>query len=254
MTRDTPPSLPPAVSRIRALLGLLIPLIFAAGFVALGFWQLSRHGEVAARNKGLLGALEAAAVPLTAEHLADTVGRRFLRVRAHGRFRYDLEQVQAGRTSEGSPGVHLMTPLEIEGVGPLVVVTRGWVYSPNASDVQLARWREADTVSLTGYLLALEADSAEAAAAPDITRPLRTLTRRALETRIGRPVAPLRLVMTSDSLARADSVPKRLPPPRLDNGPHLSYAFQWFGFALIAVVGGWILFSRVKGERLMVKG
>jgi cytochrome oxidase assembly protein ShyY1 len=36
---------------------------------------------------------------------------------------------------------------------------------------------------------------------------------------------------------RADSTPVRLDVPPLDEGPHMSYAFQWFAFATIAVGG-----------------
>jgi len=32
-------------------------------------------------------------------------------------------------------------------------------------------------------------------------------------------------------------LPRRWPPPTFDDGPHLSYAIQWFSFALIALVG-----------------
>ena len=32
-------------------------------------------------------------------------------------------------------------------------------------------------------------------------------------------------------------VPKTLPPPVLTDGPHLSYALQWFGFTVVALVG-----------------
>jgi cytochrome oxidase assembly protein ShyY1 len=69
---------------------------------------------------------------------------------------------------------------------------------------------------------------------------------KAAEARFGKPVAPVQLVMTSDSAARADSVPRRLPPPTLDQGPHRSYAAQWFAFAIIALVGGVILFKRTE--------
>lgn len=69
---------------------------------------------------------------------------------------------------------------------------------------------------------------------------------KAAEARFGKPVAPVQLVMTSDSAARADSVPRRLPPPTLDQGPHRSYAAQWFAFAIIALVGGVILFRRTE--------
>lgn len=95
---------------------------------------------------------------------------------------------------------------------------------------------------MRGYLLPL-LDSGPPAPT-ERSAPLRSLNRAALESRIQRPVAPVLLVMTSDSAARADSVPRRLEPPVLDNGPHRSYAIQWFSFALIALIGGIVLFRR----------
>ena len=136
--------------------------------------------------------------------------------------------------------MHLLTPLERANNDTLVLVTRGWVYSGDAATAELARWRESDTVSLDGYVLPL----ARSGAAPADGRPFRTLNAAALSARLGRPVAPLRIVMTSDSTARADSVPRRLPPPVVDGGPHKAYAIQWFAFALIALSGGVLLFRR----------
>jgi cytochrome oxidase assembly protein ShyY1 len=34
----------------------------------------------------------------------------------------------------------------------------------------------------------------------------------------------------------------------LDDGPHLSYAIQWFAFATIAVVGAGIVVARTRRE------
>lgn len=106
--------------------------------------------------------------------------------------------------------MHLITPLEFEGTDTVVIVARGWVYSPDASTVDLARWREPDSVSMRGYLLPL-LDSGPPAPT-ERSAPLRSLNRAALESAIQRPVAPVLLVMTSDSAARADSVPRRLEP------------------------------------------
>ena len=39
------------------------------------------------------------------------------------------------------------------------------------------------------------------------------------------------------------------PIPELDDGPHLSYAFQWFAFATIATVGYVILVRREVADR-----
>lgn len=225
--------------RLRTLLSLVVPVLAAATFARLGLWQLSRHAERVALNSGLSDRLSRP--PIAFDSLTrDTLESRWRRVTITGRFRYDLEQIHAGRTSEGSPGVHLLTPLERDGTDTLVLVTRGWVYSADAATAELARWRERDTVAIDGYVLPLP----YAGDAPPADRPFRTLNAAALSARLGRPVAPLRIVMTSDSTARADSVPRRLPPPVVDGGPHKSYAIQWFAFALIALSGGVLLFRR----------
>lgn len=227
----------------KRLFALLIPLACAALFVRLGLWQLARHQERAQLNAGLVERLAAAPVPLEGQ-ASDTTGARWTQVTVSGFFRYDLEQIHASRISNGSPGVHLLTPLERPGHDTLLLVTRGWVYSADAATADLPRWREGAFVTLTGYLQPMPDDGP----APPADRPtlIRSLNRKALEARLGKPVYPVQLVMTSDSAARADSVPRRLPLPTLDMGPHRSYAAQWFAFAIIAVVGGIVLFQRTK--------
>jgi hypothetical protein len=39
-----------------------------------------------------------------------------------------------------------------------------------------------------------------------------------------------------------------LPPPELTEGPHLSYAIQWFIFSSIAVIGYPLILRRRAGE------
>jgi surfeit locus 1 family protein len=46
----------------------------------------------------------------------------------------------------------------------------------------------------------------------------------------------------SPASAAPGSLPRRLPPPELTNGPHLSYVIQWFSFAVIILVGSIALF------------
>lgn len=231
--------------RAKQLFALLIPLACAALFVRLGIWQLSRHQERIAFNAGLAERLAMAPLPFDSVP-RDTAGARWAQVRVSGFFRYDLEQVHASRPSNGSPGVHLLTPLEMIGQDTLLLVTRGWVYAADAATADLPRWKEGDFVTISGYLLPLIPDGPEPPA--DRPRLIRSLNRRAAEARVGKPLHAMQLVMTSDSIARADSVPRRLPPPTIDMGPHRSYAAQWFAFAIIAVVGGIVLFRRTKGS------
>jgi cytochrome oxidase assembly protein ShyY1 len=42
----------------------------------------------------------------------------------------------------------------------------------------------------------------------------------------------------------AQAQPETVAPPGFDDGPHLSYAIQWFSFATIAVVGCVVLLVR----------
>lgn len=233
--------------RPKTLLGLAIPLAFAALFVRFGAWQLGRHREVAARNVALAARLAESPLPFDSLR-GDTTATTWARVTLRGRFRYDLEVVLGPRVSEGSPGVFLLTPLERPGNDTLVLVTRGWVYSADGSAVDRHRWREADAVSLAGYALAVPVDGPPPPA--DTLRPIRVLSQSAVRARMAQLFAPVQVVMTSDSTARADSVPRRLPLPVVDAGPHFSYMLQWFAFAIIALVGGVILARRgIVAER-----
>lgn len=231
--------------RLKTLFGLLIPLACAALFVRLGFWQVSRHQERAAYNARVSARLAADPVPFT-QLGADTAAVRGQRVTLTGRFRYDLEQVHAGRVNEATPSVHLLTPLERDDSDTLVLVNRGWVYSADAAEVDRTKWREGDSVTLSGYALPLV--PAGAAPPSDRARPLRTLSVAALQERTGRVVAPVVIVMTSDSAPRT-AVPRRIETPVLAPGNHKSYAIQWFAFACIAVAGGVLLFRRSLAAR-----
>lgn len=232
--------------RLRPLFGLLIPLACAGLFVRLGLWQLSRHRERAAFNAVLSERLVRPPEPLGRVSMADTAAVRGRRVTVSGRFRYDLEQVAAGRVSNGSPGVHLLTPLEQPGSDTLLIVVRGWVYSPDAATIEPRRWREKDSVNVSGYLIPIPAG--ETPVSRRQGGPIRRVTLGALRDRVGVPIQPAQLVMTSDSLPRADSVPRRLPPPTIDAGPHWSYMWQWFAFAAVAVLGGVALFRRTRAR------
>ena len=226
--------------RLRAFLTLAIPLAFAALFVRLGVWQLSRLGEKRAFN-AILSARLAAAPADIATLPADTALGHYRRVHAAGTMLYDREVVYAGRSHEGSPGVDLLTPLKLAGRDTVVMVNRGWAYSFDAASIDKMRWREKDSARVEGY--AETFSGKERSAAPGRVH---ALDRAAVQAIVGLPVAPYLIVQTSDSVTHADSVPVRLEIPAPDEGPHKSYAIQWFSFALVAVVGGVALARRSR--------
>jgi surfeit locus 1 family protein len=244
-----------AFSRTTRAAGTVILAVAVASVCArLGVWQLDRLFERRAYNALLFGRLSEAPVAVVALP-ADTGAGHYRRATASGTFDYAREFAWAARIRHESPGVNLMTPMRVPGSDTVVLVDRGWAYSPDAKSVQFPRWRERDTSTIAGYV---ETWSEPCGAQPGQALPpvcgdeagriLRRLDRAAAERLVGAPVAPYVVLQMSDSTLHADSIPVRAEMPVLDEGPHLGYAYQWFAFAAIALAGGIGLARRTRAS------
>jgi surfeit locus 1 family protein len=238
----------------RAVLALVLGVVIAAVCARLGVWQLDRLAQRRARNADVSARRRAAPVPVSALP-SDTAAARYRRVILEGRFDFDNEMVLTGRSRNGAPGVHILTPLRSDGAVQAVLVNRGWVYSPDAVTVTLADHREPSRISLSGYVQTFVASSGEPARASG-SRTWRRLDGDAIAATLPYPIAPFYVVAEAvDSVyaaapkqpgllapTREDRArPVRLPPPELGDGPHRGYAVQWFSFAAIALVGTAVL-------------
>jgi surfeit locus 1 family protein len=213
-------------------------LAFAGVCIRLGVWQLHRLDERRTWNAHLEQRLKAVPVPV-ASLPPDSAAGHYRRVTARGVFDYSGQVALAGRSSLGSPGVHLLTPLRLAD-GAVVVINRGWVYAPDAMTVGAARWREheGDTIAVAGYAESWSGREGAPVAAGQ--RIVRTLDSAAVARFVGPPVLRFFIVQTSDSAPSAGR-PVRLGEPVLDDGSHRGYAIQWFSFALVALIGGTLL-------------
>lgn len=224
----------------RRTLGFLaLALVLAAGCIRLGFWQLDRLAQRRAANAIVAGRLAAPASPL--EEVVRDSAPRYRAVTVRGTYDYAHELVLASRTREGSPGVNFLTPLRIAGRDTAVLVNRGWVYAPDGQTVESARWRERDTATVAGYVETLSNTVGGAVGSAARPRVVRRLHRDSVAARLPYPISPLYVVARHDAGGSIDSTPVRLPAPAIDEGPHRSYALQWFAFATIAVVGAGIV-------------
>lgn len=227
-------------TRDKVLVG--IAALFALLFARLGFWQIERLRERQAYNEPI--AARAGLAPVEREELPrDLEAARHRRVRLTGTYDYAHEIVLTLRSREGSPGVHLLTPLRVAGTDTAILVNRGWIYAPDGVSADTKPWREPDPVNAIGYVRLLEAGdttSARTAVRPDGIRRPHLATVAAM---LPYPVAPYYVVLSSPG-SDPERTPPRIPPPTLDEGSHRSYAVQWFMFALIAIGGTAILVLR----------
>jgi len=189
----------------RDVLLAIAALTLATLCVWAGTWQLDRLGQRRARNSILAARLALPPLEVTGETVPDSARQR--RLIARGVYDYTGERIGSGRSFEGTPGVALVTPLRLAD-GSTVYVDRGWVPSPDARHVDQTLYREADTATVEGIGV--------------IPTP-------------GRYDASFLLQQSGTAAPRG--LPRRWPAPALDDGSHLSYAIQWFSFALIIVIG-----------------
>ena len=216
-----------------------ISLLMAALFVRLGVWQLHRLGERRAHNALVALRLAAQPVPLAALP-RDTVQSHYLRVRLSGQYDFSHQIVFVDRIRDGAPGVHLVTPLRPDsGIGgdTAVLVDRGWVYSPDGASIDQTQWGEPEHVVADGYVQTFSTGRGAAVTTADHPERFRWLDPGAAARRVGAPVFDSYVVLESGPAQGSPRPPVRVPAPALDDGPHLSYAIQWFCFAAIALIG-----------------
>jgi surfeit locus 1 family protein len=218
-------------------------LAIAIGCVWAGFWQLDRLHQRRARNAAVARARELP--PLDLGRRVDLAAARDRRLHACGRYDYAHQLVWHGRSYEEIPGVDLLTPLRLAD-GGMVLVDRGWVPSPDAYHVNQGAYREADSAEVWGLALIPWARSDADPAKLQAALPYPILPFLLQELPPAEPSQPAGVARV-----QAPPIPARLrrwPAPALSDGPHLSYAIQWFSFALIIGVGsGALIRQRARG-------
>lgn len=219
----------------------MIAVLAAAGCVRLGLWQWSRLEERRAFNARLYARFAAEPVALDALP-ADTAESRYRRVRLEGTWDTAREVRLVSRTRNGSPGINFVTPLRLPGRDTAVLVNRGWVYAQDAkTPAEPDRWRpRGDTATGTAFVDVFPAGLPGAAWLETDSSVIRRLEPAALRGRWPYPVASYYLVVQpddADTTTFRETTPVRLTLPPMSEGPHRSYAFQWFAFATVALVG-----------------
>ena len=243
----------------RAATTVLVAVVVAAGCVVAGVWQWNRHTDRAAAIALVEANYEATAVPL--EQLVGTEplspGDVWRPVTLKGRYLGDPVLLR-NRPVGGVPGFHVLAPLLVTSgplAGSVLVVDRGWVPTgDDGSDADSVPSAPGGSVSVVVRLRADEPDSRRDAPLGQVQAIAVDQVRDAWVTATGQPelwtgqdLGAYGALESEDGAAAAGL--GRLPKPSTDPGPHLSYAFQWWVFALGALVGAGVLLTRDAREQ-----
>jgi cytochrome oxidase assembly protein ShyY1 len=236
--------------RPRWLLSHLLVILLVVVMINLGFWQLRRLDFKRDRNALIESRMDqpVAAVEDLVGPDADAAavdGARYRRVDATGTYDDDATVIVRNRSQDGAPGGWLVTPMTV-APGTTVGVVRGFVGFQPDGDLVAAPAPDGQ-VTVEGLVI-------------DPSRLDGTAPRDLAPFLAGDGVVPA-LVLAQDSTPPEPAAPTDareqpaigpivpVPPPELSEGPHLSYAVQWFIFSTIAIVGYPLVLRRVVARR-----
>lgn len=210
--------------------------------VNLGFWQLRRLDE---RREFNAVVSERIAQPPTDldELLASTPPEQldeleWRQVTTAGDW-IDGQVVWFNRSQDGLAGDNVLSAL-VEVSGPTVVVNRGFV----ALGTEVPEPPEGGVEVLARVRLPHERQRGELTDSADgpVTE-VRRVDLDQLAAQLPGEVAPVYLDLVATDPAVTDADPAPVPMPELNEGPHLSYAMQWFIFSACVAIG-WVLAVR----------
>jgi surfeit locus 1 family protein len=233
------------VSLPSRLLLIACVLLVAAVCAGLGVWQVKRLQQRRSANAVAFAAAAAPPVVLGRSTPATSAlaGRR---VEAAGRYDHSHDIVLRGRHYRGVPAVEIVSLLRLEGDTTTVLVNRGFVPAPDGFSANPDTLRETGEVRVRGIALPIDSGGGFPLRHGQRTSWAR-LDLKELRAALPYPVAPVYVRLARDT--SRSRFPRPLDPPALDDGPHLSYAIQWFAFSILALVFGWIILKQKRAVR-----
>ncbi len=224
----------PRARYIRSAFATLILILLLSVFVSAGIWQLGRAGEkYDLRAAFSAGSITAVLPELVSDNEADDY--RFRRFKLQGRYDAGRQILLDSIVEGGRVGYQVLTPFRTDD--ELVMVNRGWVPAAADRSVLPAIDVASDMRTITALLNRLPVPGmrlAAPAASPDVW-PQRMLfpARDQIAAALDQPVPDYQLLLEAD---QPDGYLRDWRA--VDVGPerHYGYAFQWFAFAVMALV------------------
>ena len=224
----------------------LLVLAALAVMVRLGFWQLDRLEQRQTRNAEITRQLALPPLPLTDDALLpeDLTTLKTRQAVAQGEFDFSHQVALKLQNWQGSPGIHLVTPLLIEGSSKAVLVDRGWIPQAEALPDHWQQFDDPGPVTVTGLIQLTQALPQNRAASKPLTEVANQpqIEWYRVDIAVIQPQMPYQLlpiyIRQSPQSANHTTLPYRSEPEfDLSDGPHLGYAIQWYIFALILGIG-----------------
>lgn len=228
---------------LRWIIGTVLVAAIVSGCLAAGFWQLRRLDERRALNDRIRER-SAETVPLPpVDAGTDPDDLAYRRVTVTGTYDAEGELLVRFRIRTGLPGYEVLTPLRTEQ--GTILVDRGWIPLTDGD-----RWPVPEMappsgeVEVTGLLAPPEAGDLRLERRENGSQVIAAVDPARLAAATGAGRLYPAFLLADDGGTPASRYPVPVDPPSLTDGPHRSYAVQWFLFAGIGIVAWPLLLVR----------
>jgi surfeit locus 1 family protein len=230
------------------ILTTLLVLVAMGVMARLGIWQLDRLEKRRAFNARVQAQIDQEPIELTGQALtADLVtsleSMEYRQVVLVGEYDHESEVVLRNQAWDNQIGVHLITPLHIDGSNRSVLVNRGWIPFEDFTSGTMSQYSETGKIEVRGIIRASQTRPEIGWRKDIIPRPgeppleaWNMINVTGIASQVPYPLLPVYVQQAPDPAWV--SLPHRsLPKLELTEGPHLGYAIQWFIFAAILGIG-----------------
>ena len=223
---------------------LAVAVVFAIVCSMLGMWQFQRRAEARAAIDVVVANYDESPRPV-AEVLPSLdsyePSQQWTPVLLRGHYLGEEQLLARNRPLNGQPGFEVLVPLQLED-GTVFIVDRGWVPVGSRQDAPDAvPAPPAGEVTVVARLKAGE-PTLPGRTAPAGTNQIATIHLDEVADRLQLPTYTAAYGLVASEKPAHGETPIATVKPEPDEGPHLSYALQWFVFALIGFIGlGWAM-------------
>ncbi len=228
----------------RRLAVTLLVIVAVGVMIRLGFWQLDRLDQRRAANSAIRAQIAAPVLDLnTANDPGRLISEEYRSISATGTFDFNQQVVLNNQVNGDRIGFQLLTPLKLAGSDTGILVERGWIPYADAQPDQWRKYDEPGTVTVKG-IIRLSQDQpgfggiSDPTLAPGQSRldGWKFINVGRIQEQVSFRLLPVYIQEAPDPSWTGLPIRSQTLPD-LSDGPHLSYAIQWFIFASVLVVG-----------------
>ena len=249
MAADVKPIKIRSLASPRWIITTLLVLAAVGVMVRLGFWQLDRLAQRRAFNAAVEAQINAAPLDLNQAMAGkispgDLLNMEYRKVTVAGEYDPANQVILRNQVNNNQPGYHLITPFKIQGTAQSVLVDRGFIPFTDKTPADWTQYARPGPLTLSGQIRLGHVPQifgvADPTLAPGQTRldAWNYLNVPRIQSQTPYALLPVYVQLAPETAATAADAPiASLDQPDLTEGPHMSYAIQWFTFAAILALG-----------------